>query len=129
LKAVEASHNGRLDQAEALCRSLLAGDGLSAEAHYVLALCSEGRGQAAESFEHDRIAAYLDPGFAMPHLHMGLSLRRAGQRAAAKTELEAAVRLLQFEDPARVLLFGGGFRREALVALCRAELAALKGRT
>jgi chemotaxis protein methyltransferase CheR len=128
LNAVNASHDGRLDEAEALCRSLLAADDMSAGAHYVLALCHEGRGQAADAFEHDRIAAYLDPGFAMPRLHMGLSLRRAGQRAAAKNELEAAATLLQLEDPARVLLFGGGFQREALIALCRAELDALEAR-
>ncbi len=128
LKAVNASHDGRLDEAEALCRTLLAGDDMSAGAHYVLALCREGRGQAADAFEHDRIAAYLDPGFAMPRLHMGLSLRRAGQRAAAKNELEAAATLLQLEDPARVLLFGGGFQREALIALCRAELDALEAK-
>ncbi len=128
LKAVNASHDGRLDDAEALCRALLAADEMSAGAHYVLALCREGRGQAADAFEHDRIAAYLDPGFAMPRLHMGLSLRRAGQRAAARNELEAAATLLQLEDPARVLLFGGGFQREALIALCRAELDALEAR-
>jgi len=129
LKAVNASHDGRLDEAEALCRTLLAGDEMSAGAHYVLALCCEGRGDAANAFEHDRIAAYLDPGFAMPRLHMGLSLRRVGQRAAARAELEAAATLLQLEDPARVLLFGGGFLREALIALCRAELAALEAKS
>lgn len=126
LKAINASHGGELDEAEALCRRLLADDEMSAGAHYVLALCREGRGAADDAFEHDRIAAYLDPGFAMPRLHMGLSLRRAGQRLAARHELETAATLLQLEDPARVLLFGGGFQRDALIALCRAELDALE---
>lgn len=126
LKAINASHDGKLDEAEALCRTLLASDDMSAGAHYVLALCREGRGQADDAFEHDRIAAYLDPGFAMPRLHMGLSLRRAGRRDEARSELEAAASLLQLEDPARVLLFGGGFQRDALIALCRAELSALE---
>ena len=34
-------------------------------------------------------------------------------------------RLLQREYPARLLLFGGGFGRDALIALCRAELTAI----
>jgi chemotaxis protein methyltransferase CheR len=29
---------------------------------------------------------------------------------------------LRQEDASRLLLFGGGFSREALIALCRAEL-------
>jgi len=126
LKAINASHDGKLDEAEALCRTLLASDDMNAGAHYVLALCREGRGRHEDAFEHDRISAYLDPGFAMPRLHMGLSLRRAGQRSAAREELETAATLLQLEDPARVLLFGGGFQRDALIALCRAELSALE---
>jgi chemotaxis protein methyltransferase CheR len=35
--------------------------------------------------------------------------------------------LLQREEAPRLLLFGGGFRREALLALCRAELLACGG--
>ncbi|MBV8634260.1 MAG: protein-glutamate O-methyltransferase CheR [Burkholderiaceae bacterium] len=125
LQAVNASHDGKLDQAEALCHALLEADDMNAGAHYVLALCREGRGDPFGASEHGRIAAYLDPGFAMPRLHLGLALRRMERRAEARIELEAAAALLQLEDPARVLLFGGGFRREALIALCRAELAAI----
>lgn len=126
LQAVNASHDGKLEQAEALCQSLLEADDMNAGAHYVLALCCEGRGDSENAAEHGRIAAYLDPGFAMPRLHLGLALRRSGRRAEARTQLEEAETLLQMEDPASVLLFGGGFQREALIALCRAELAALE---
>jgi chemotaxis protein methyltransferase CheR len=125
LRAVTASHDGNLDEAEAACRTLLDADDMSAGAHYVLALCSEGRRDYAAALEHDRIAVYLDPGFAMPRLHIGLLTRRHGQRSAARQELEMALTLLQREDPSRLLLFGGGFKRDALIALCRAELAAL----
>jgi len=54
--------------------------------------------------------------------------RRRGELAAAERELAAALSLLQREDPARILLFGGGFGREALLALCRAELTACEQR-
>ena len=72
--------------------------------------------------EHDRVAAYLDPEFAMPRLHLGLLARRAGDRDAARRELAQALVLLKREDASRLLLFGGGFNREALMALCESAL-------
>jgi chemotaxis protein methyltransferase CheR len=53
--------------------------------------------------------------------------RRAGDREAARRELGQALRLLKREDVSRLLLFGGGFGREALMALCRAELLTAGG--
>jgi chemotaxis protein methyltransferase CheR len=58
----------------------------------------------------------------MPRLHLGLLARRTGEREMARQELAQALMLLQREDTSRLLLFGGGFSREALVALCRTEL-------
>jgi chemotaxis protein methyltransferase CheR len=72
--------------------------------------------------EHDLAAAYLEPDFAMPHLHMGLLAKRAGQLDTARTELGQGLILLPREDVSRILLFGGGFSRDALVELCRSEL-------
>jgi chemotaxis protein methyltransferase CheR len=63
----------------------------------------------------------------MPRLHLGLLARRGGNREAARGELSHALHLFQREDASRVLLFGGGFTREALIALCRAELQACGG--
>ncbi|MCI4566630.1 protein-glutamate O-methyltransferase CheR [Lysobacter sp. CFH 32150] len=124
LKAVSLSHSAALDKAEAVCREVLECDELNAGAHYVLALCREGAGDAQGAFEHDQVAVYLDPAFAMPRLHLGLLARRRGDPETAQRELQQAIALLQREDPARLLLFGGGFQREALIALCRAECAA-----
>jgi chemotaxis protein methyltransferase CheR len=101
------------------CRRLLAIDELNAGAHYVLALCRENAGDRAGAIEHDRIAAHLDPTFAMPRLHCGLLARRCGDRDTARRELTQALVLLKREDVSRVLLFGGGFHREALLALCQ----------
>jgi len=116
--------HGRLEHAEALCRRLLERDGLHAGAHYLLALCREGDGDPRGAAEHDRRAAYLDPGFALPRLRLGLLARRDGDRDTARRELEDALRLLACEDERRLLLFGGGFSRPALITLCRAELRA-----
>jgi chemotaxis protein methyltransferase CheR len=93
----------------------------------VLALCREGAGDYAGAAERDQVAVYLDPAFAMPRLHLGLLARRAGDHEAVRRELQQALALLQREDASRLLLFGGGFDRGALLALCRAELQAIGG--
>ncbi|MBI4264651.1 MAG: methyltransferase domain-containing protein [Acidobacteria bacterium] len=127
LHAVLLTHGGQLARAEEVCQRLLDVDDLNAGAHYLLALCREGSSDVSRALHHDQAAAYLDPGFAMPRLHLGLLSRRAGDRAAARQELGQALVLLQREEASRILLFGGGFGREALVALCRAELVACGG--
>jgi chemotaxis protein methyltransferase CheR len=101
---------------------LLLIDELNAGAHYLLALCREHHGHRERAGEHDRVAAYLDPSFAMPRLHLGLLARRAGDRTAACRELAQALLLLRREDASRLLLFGGGFSREALMGLCESSL-------
>jgi chemotaxis protein methyltransferase CheR len=124
--AVVETHRGRLPQAEAACERLLGTDAFNAGAHYVLALCREAEGEPARAEHHDQVAIYLDPAFAMPHLHLGLLARRRGDRGVARRTLEHAATLLQREPEARLLLFGGGFGRESLVALCRTEIARLE---
>jgi chemotaxis protein methyltransferase CheR len=122
LEAVLLASAARFDESDRTCQRLLAIDELNAGAHYVLALCRAGGGHLDQAVHHDRVATYLDPGFAMPRLHLGLMLRREGQRATAREELAQARSLLEREDGARLLLFGGGFSRGALLALCDAEL-------
>ncbi len=127
LHAVLLAHSGQFSPAEDTCRQLLAIDEFNAGAHYVLALCREGLGDRRAAVDNDQFAVYLDPTFAMPRIHLGLLARRDGDRAAARRELGQAVTLLQREDASRLLLFGGGFRREALLALCLAELQSCGG--
>lgn len=127
LKAVLATHGGDLAAAESLTAQVLALDELNAGAHYLAALCREGAGDRRGAADHDQIATYLDPAFAMPRLHLGLLARRAGDHGAARRELAEALILLQRDDASRLLLFAGGFSREALTALCRAELVSCGG--
>lgn len=117
-------HSGELEAARRACSRLLERDELNAGAHYLLALVCEGEHDASSAAEHDRIAAYLDPAFAMPRLHLGLLARRKGDLLAARRELRQAYALLEREETARLVLFAGGFERGALLALCRAELTA-----
>jgi chemotaxis protein methyltransferase CheR len=124
LRAVLLVHSGQLALAEEACQRLLAIDELNAGAHYALALCREGTGDRRGAIDCDQRAVYLDPSFAMPRMHLGLLARRSGDRDTVQRELAQAIVLLQREDASRLLLFGGGFSREALLALCRAELQA-----
>ncbi len=125
LKAVTLVQSGAVTRAREACGQLLERDALHAGAHYVLALCEEMEGDLEAALGHYQGAAYLAPGFAMARLQAGRLQRRLGQRDAARRELALAAQLLEGEDAARLLLFGGGFPRAALLALCHAELAAL----
>jgi chemotaxis protein methyltransferase CheR len=125
-RAVELSHNGARNAAEQVCDDLLEQDRHNADAHYVLALCREDGQDLVAAIEHDRTAANIDPRFAMPHLHWGLMARRMGESGDARTHLETAAHLFAQEDAVRIDLFGGGFKREALLAMCLAQLATLE---
>lgn len=127
VRAVLLTISGDVREGERVCARLLALDELNAEAHYVMALCREHARDLEGAANHDHYAAYLDPTFAMPPLHLGLLASRAGQHGTARRELARALVLLAAEDASRILLLGGGFRREALAALCRAELRACGG--
>jgi chemotaxis protein methyltransferase CheR len=127
LRAALLTHSGNLRAAEDVSAQLLERDELNTGAHYLLALCRESAGDLQGALDHYRSAIYLDSGFAMPRLHLGLMARRAGDREGAGRELGQALLLLKREDASRLLLFGGGFGREALIALCRAELKSAGG--
>lgn len=118
LEAALLAHSGQLAAAEIACRRLIAIDAANAGAHYLLALCREHAGDLDGAAESDRTAVWLDPAFAMPRLHLGFLARRAGDKRTALRELKHALILLNREETSRILLFGGGFSREALMALC-----------
>lgn len=122
LHAVVLALTDRLADAEHRCRQLLEADGLDADAHHLLGVCLEAQSAPDSAVAQYRLAAYLDPAFAMPRLRLGLLARRRGEDAVAITELENARGLLRHESDERILLFGGGFGRIALSTLCRTEL-------
>lgn len=124
VRAVLRLATGDMAGSERECRGLLELDDLHAGAHYVLALCRDHAGDPQLALDHDRIAAYLDNGFALPHLHAGLLLRRRGEMTASRRELALARGLLAGETDERIVLYGGGFAREGLIAICDAQLAA-----
>ena len=129
LRAVLLTTSGDVAGAERVCARILERDELNAEAHYLRALCREHAGDVAAAADHDRYALYLDPTFSMPRLHLGLLAKRAGDLELARRELSRALVLLAGEEGSRILLLGGGFTRDALLEVCRAELGASGGTT
>ena len=125
LRALVLTHAGRFAEARVACAELLAIDSTSAGANYLLALCFDSAGDTEGAAHLAQLAADLDPSFAMSRVHLGLLARRVGARAVAAKELTRAIGLLEREATTRLELYGGGFSREALLAMCRAELAAI----
>jgi chemotaxis protein methyltransferase CheR len=121
LHGVLLAQAGRIEDAEIVTRRLLDVDGLYADAHHLLGVCLEDGAAVDVAIGHYRLAAHLDPAFAMPRLRLGLLSRRRGDDRAAGDELDRALHLLRDEHDERIVLFGGGFGRIALTALCRAE--------
>lgn len=124
LSAVLFTNAGKPKEAEEVCKGLLLHDELNAGAHYLMALCREHEHDLIGALSHDQTAIYLDATLSMPHFHWGFVAKRVGDVATARRELRIAAELLEREDPARILLFGGGFSRGVLVELCRSALQA-----
>lgn len=126
MRAAACAQCGRIEDAERACEQLIAEHAAPAAGHFILALCCEGLGDVAGAAEHHRVAISFDPSFALAHLRLGILARRRDDRALAERELAQAVALLDDEDERRIVLFGGGFPRDALIALSRNELANLE---
>jgi len=127
MRAALLANRGEFAEAEKTCAYALKVDQLNAGAYYVMALCREQLDDRGTAMENDRTAIYLDPSFAMPHLHWGILAKRSGESELALQELSQASLLLPREDAKRVLLFGGGFSRNALVQMCLRELRGCQG--
>jgi chemotaxis protein methyltransferase CheR len=124
LHGVLLVQTGRLDEAATVAQFLVEVDGLNADAHQLLGLCLEGAQAVDDAIAQYRLAAFLDPGFALARLRLGQLARRRGEDRTAGADLERALGLLPQEKSERITLFGGGFGRMALTMLCRSELEA-----
>ena len=115
-------NSGRLEEAENLAQSLLYLGQTEAGAHLLLGLCRREAGQLGQARGYFERALRLDPKLAMAAVYLGMLLRRLGLDGLARTHLRQALGLLEKESDERLMLFGGGFRRSAWLALCQNEL-------
>jgi chemotaxis protein methyltransferase CheR len=123
LRGVLLAQTGQVQEARDTAHRLMDLGGPHPDAHHLLGVCHE-LDCADQAVGQYRLAAYLDPAFAMPRLRLGLLSRRRGDDRGAVADLQPALDLLAREDEERIVLFGGGFGRLALTTLCRTELEA-----
>ncbi|BBH71050.1 protein-glutamate O-methyltransferase [Actinoplanes sp. OR16] len=123
LRGVLLAQSGRVAEARDTAHRLMEIGGPHPDAHHLLGACHE-LDCADQAVGQYRLAAYLDPAFAMPRLRLGLLSRRRGDDRGAVAHLQPALELLVREEEDRIVLFGGGFGRLALTTLCRTELEA-----
>lgn len=119
-RAIVASHTG--GQIEAVCRELLIDNPDDARVHYLLSMCRAGANDPLGAEHHASEALRLEPRFAMACVQLAFMAKRT---PGARAILERAIDLLATEHPTRLALFAGGFSREALVAMCAAQLKGL----
>jgi chemotaxis protein methyltransferase CheR len=55
-------------------------------------------------------------------MHRGLLARSIPDLELMRSDLTAAVELFRREDASRIVLFGAGFSRSALIAICQGQL-------
>lgn len=127
--AVAYFNQGHFSSAEQICMRLLrtVKGKDAADALYVLGLCYEHTGDPSMALIQYQLATDEDPDFAMPHIHRGRLLKRAGRQQEARGAYEQAAALVAQEHADRIVLFGGGFQKNALLSLCRNELSSIGG--
>jgi tetratricopeptide (TPR) repeat protein len=103
-EGVRALKAGKLDDAEAAFRSVLAKGGATAYVHNNLGIVLQGRGQHEKAVAHFRDAARLDPRYPAPRILLASSLLALGRVKDARTAAEQAVKLAPKEPLARLLL-------------------------
>ncbi|GAB6903762.1 hypothetical protein JCM9957A_68540 [Kineosporia succinea] len=120
VRAVLLTQSGDLAGAGRDAHRLLGqGVSVSADAHAVLATGREADSDPRGALLHWRAAADADPRFAIAHLQLGRLSRAGGDPRGAARAYDRAAELLPHETERRVLLFGGGFDRGALLSVCR----------
>lgn len=121
-KASVLVNSGKLEEAERICQTLLHQPQSEAGAHLLLGLCRRELGELGAARSYFEQAARLDGHLALARVYLGMLLRRLGLAGLARTHLRQALGLLEKESDQRFLLFGGGYRRSAWLALCQSEL-------
>jgi chemotaxis protein methyltransferase CheR len=128
MRAALLMHVGRLHDASVEVHEILAVDSRSAAAHYLLSMCREAEGDRSSAAAAARTAIRHDSTFLMARVHLGLLARQLGRTDEARRHLLYAVDHLPTISDRQLMLFGGGFSRDALVRMCRTQLDALGGR-
>jgi chemotaxis protein methyltransferase WspC len=99
-QALQYANQGKLREAENMCRAHLRAHGPSAQGFHLLGLLSEAAGKAEAAIEHHRKALYLEPDHEETLLHLALLLQTRGELAAAEHLRKRASRIVRARAPA-----------------------------
>jgi tetratricopeptide (TPR) repeat protein len=96
--ALDAAGQGHRDAALAQVATLIAGDPLDADAHFVGGLVTLEAGEPARAVAALRRALYADPTFALAAFTLGRAYDALGDAAAARRAFEQVLRTLDPDD-------------------------------
>ncbi len=108
-------------------KQLLSQNGLNAEVHFYHALIFEKLGVLDEPEISLRHAIYLDRNFALAHYHLGLSLKRGGQTAAAARCFGNVLKVLDGLPDVAIVRAGPGVTVTGLKELAKMQLGISSG--
>jgi chemotaxis protein methyltransferase CheR len=118
----EARHladGGKLADAAALCRRLIAQDPLNAGARLTLGLVLEHMGAVTEAAAELQKAIYADREIALAHYHLGTLRQSAGDLEAARKAFRNALEVLRPLAHDEPVAYGDGIRVSELSELAR----------
>jgi len=127
LRALVLAGQGLEKQAADCCRRALSLEPCHAEAHFVHGLLLDAQGQTDRALDELQKAVFLDSNFAPAAFRLACLLQREGRSVAAERVFRSTLQALEHDTDERLLLYGGGFSRDALRAFCQARLAAANG--
>lgn len=110
---------GEWAAAQAICRSLLEADPLSAPAHFTLGLILAHTSSVEAAIAQLRRAVYVDRKFVLAHYYLGTLLQRAGILSEAGKAFRNAFGLLQTRAAEESVEHGDGMNVEELRELIR----------
>jgi tetratricopeptide (TPR) repeat protein len=122
--ATQLHEAGKLDEAEAIYREILAQDPRHADSMHLLGVAAAQRRQFASAIELIRQAIAIRPAAAQYHLNLALALRQSGELGAAAAALRQAL-ALQPDNAAAfhqlgLILHGLGQTDDSMAALIEA---------
>jgi chemotaxis protein methyltransferase CheR len=130
LRASILTNQGRFVEAIDACRRVLVDAPHAAGAYHLLGVAAEQLGRLDEARRHHETAITLQPAFAMSHWRLGRLSVRSLRPDTARRHFQDALTLWRHDAAATVEaeLYAGGFGRDALIHLCRADLARCEAR-
>jgi chemotaxis protein methyltransferase CheR len=116
----DLADQGELQQARALCQTVLVQNRLNPEAHILLAMISQECGELVEALEALQRAIYLAPHAASAHLLLGSLLLQHRKYRRGRRALGVAIQLLEAIPRHEIVLYSGGLTAGRLLEMARA---------